>query len=351
MTNTSEFAKYGITILKQGRYDQVRQLIDSMHGRLPDVYYQSLRCKYYKAIGDATGLLDASLLLNEAYDLKLRERVYQSALTDVFEFHEMQKKEQERRHYAELTTHWMIGFLIIVITIFTFLFIYFRLRQKNKIQQIKNESLVNDVMELISDAKEKKKRYDIVDEKIIEINRELSKKNAQLIQIKEELSIKGDTLLKMDNKLSCQDSEIERRKALEEQLQSRIFNLFHDKWNILNMLCNDYYSGTTIQKKNAIFNRIEKEISKLSSREAIEEIKDNVNLHCNNVLEKIRDQVPSLSDSDIDLLAFLYSGFSTKAIILFLKINIKTFYTRRSRLKTKIETSDSTEKEYYLSMM
>ena len=98
-----------------------------------------------------------------------------------------------------------------------------------------------------------------------------------------------------------------------------------------------------------LYNEVEKHILALRDSKNIEELENLVNTYLDNILAKVRNQLPELSRKDLTFLTYLYAGFSPRAICIFTDIKIKNFYNRRSRLKERILTSDAPDKEYFAS--
>ena len=81
----------------------------------------------------------------------------------------------------------------------------------------------------------------------------------------------------------------------------------------------------------------------------IEELENIVNSYLDNILSRVKEQLPDLSRKDLTFLTYLYAGFSPRAVCIFTDIKIKNFYNRRSRLKERILSSDAPDKEYFAS--
>ncbi len=158
---------------------------------------------------------------------------------------------------------------------------------------------------------------------------------------------------------------IRKRKEIEElsmliaertnrnlELEAKVNALYGSRLDTLNMLCNEYFEkGESEKIKLTLYNEVEKHILALRNSKSIAELENIVNTYLDNILVKIKEQLPELNLNDMKLLTYLYAGFSPRAICIFTDIKIKNFYNRRSRLKDRILASDAPDKEYFVSKM
>ena len=156
---------------------------------------------------------------------------------------------------------------------------------------------------------------------------------------------------------------IRKRKEIEElsmlisertehniELKAKVDALYGSRLDTLNMLCNEYFEKNESEKvRLTLYNEVEKHILALRDSKNIGELENLVNTYLDNILAKVRNQLPELRRKDLTFLTYLYAGFSPRAICIFTDIKIKNFYNRRSRLKERILTSDAPDKEYFAS--
>ncbi len=158
---------------------------------------------------------------------------------------------------------------------------------------------------------------------------------------------------------------IRKRKEIEElsmliaertnrnhELEAKVNALYGSRLDTLNMLCNEYFEKSESEKmKLTLYNEVEKHILALRNSKSIAELENIVNTYLDDILVKVKDQLPELNHNDITLLTYLYAGFSPRAVCIFTDIKIKNLYNRRSRLKDRILASDAPDKEYFVSKM
>lgn len=150
----------------------------------------------------------------------------------------------------------------------------------------------------------------------------------------------------VDNIRVSKDRIIEQLADKEGQLKELVLSRF----DILDQLGRAFYErDNTKAQQEVIYKQVKTFFtdltSKTTTRKELEEIVNTVN---DNIIIKLREQLPKIKSSDIDLLIFVYAGFSAQIISVIINDSVSNIYTRKSRLKTRIATSDAPDKELFL---
>ena len=128
---------------------------------------------------------------------------------------------------------------------------------------------------------------------------------------------------------------------------SAIINeLFEGRFSILNDIGNtfaDLSDSTTDQK--LLYKEVKEIISRFENPKTLTELEQIINRYKNNLMQKFRDDFPSLSNDEYQQICYHYAGFSPKFISLLMHQKYPTIYKRRTRIKEKIMASDSAHKE------
>ncbi len=136
------------------------------------------------------------------------------------------------------------------------------------------------------------------------------------------------------------------------QLKAKMSDMMRNSFNTINQLCYEYFEkADTNFLKKSIYTKVEEEIERLKSQEQLSQFETFLNEYCDEIVSRIKAQIPQLSDSEKSLLIYLYSGLSARTICVLMDIQLKTFYMRRLRLKNKIEASDAPDKIWFISNM
>lgn len=145
---------------------------------------------------------------------------------------------------------------------------------------------------------------------------------------------------------------ISERTDRNKELETKVDALYGSRLDTLNLLCNEYFEKNDSEKvKLTLYNEVEKHILSLRDSKSISELEEIVNTYLDDILIKVKEQLPTLSRNDMVFLTYLYAGFSPRAVCIFTDIKIKNFYNRRSRLKERMLASDAPDKEYFVSKM
>lgn len=144
-------------------------------------------------------------------------------------------------------------------------------------------------------------------------------------------------------------SQLERTKGME----SRLKQLALSRFEMLDNLGRAFYERENTQEQQAeVYRQVKSFMSRLSSdpaaKKEMEEIVDTVN---DNIIAKLRAQFPRFKALDIDLLCYIYAGFSAPIISLLTGDSVANVYNRKSRLKSRIANSDTPGKDLFLNEM
>ena len=145
---------------------------------------------------------------------------------------------------------------------------------------------------------------------------------------------------------------IEDRSERNMELREKVNALYQSRLDTLNMLCNGYFDNNESEKMKEVFYKdVEKHILALRDNKSVEALEEIVNEYLDDTLHRIREQIPELSVNDLKFLTYIYSGFSPRAVCIFMNIKPKTFYNRRNLLKERILASDAPDREFFVSKM
>lgn len=115
----------------------------------------------------------------------------------------------------------------------------------------------------------------------------------------------------------------------------------------INRMAETYYThreSPREQKKiyNSILNNLQEFASVEHTQQHLEPLIDRAH---NNIIQRMRAQLPSLSDSELQLACFLIIGFSSMTISLFQQTPIENVYRRVYRLREKVKKSEAADRE------
>ena len=222
--------------------------------------------------------------------------VSQSATAAEGKYYKEQTAFASYRLKVRTCFEYIVGLLICAVAVF--LIYYYRERMKRKQQQIERYMLA---VESIRDSKNR-------------ILGHLAVKEGQEVQLKELVMSRFEFL----DQLGRAFYERTNTKAQQEAIYKQVKNFF------MNLASNP------------------------STKKELEQIVNTVN---DNIIDKLRMQFPKFKPADIDLLCYIYAGFSAQIISVITGDSVSNIYNRKSRLKARIAASDSSEKDFFIQKM
>lgn len=149
------------------------------------------------------------------------------------------------------------------------------------------------------------------------------------------------------DKMLLMKLETQHRSETEE-----LQRLVKERFAVVNELASTYYERAGANEQRAIYNKVRALLeSYASGTDGKQEIERVVDTCHNNVMQKIRAELPDLKESELDLLRYVYAGFSLQVISLFTNDSINYVSVKKSRLKAKIARSAAPSRELFVSLM
>lgn len=147
-------------------------------------------------------------------------------------------------------------------------------------------------------------------------------------------------------------------KALTERMEgqrsteSHLKGLVTSRFDIIDKLGKTYYEReNTLSQQAAMFQEVKQIITDFSeNNEMLQELELIVNTCHDNAMQKLQNDFPSMKEADIRLLCYIFVGFSPQVISLFMKDTVANVYARKSRLKSRIKSAETTNKDLFLSL-
>lgn len=141
--------------------------------------------------------------------------------------------------------------------------------------------------------------------------------------------------------------------AAKEGLEVQLKELVMSRFEFLDQLGQAFYErNNTKAQQEAIYKQVKNFFTNLatnpSTKKELEKIVNTVN---DNIIVKLRTQFPKFKPTDIDLLCYIYAGFSAQIISVITGDSVSNIYNRKSRLKARIAASNSSEKEFFIQKM
>ena len=277
-------------------------------------YQQSMESGNYKK----AALMADSVL--QIQNKMVKELVQESVGGVMRDFYSAKAEYQQQR--SKFMFYLLIGVIIVALIITALLIGMYRLKMRAKKAEL--EANLSELMRI----QERAERID-----------------TEYRRVSSRLSEQSSTLESLQKRLESNERD-------EKETSEIIERLFREKWQTLNMLCNDYFElGDSDQSRATILNNIKQELKKLRSKKSLKEIETAVDRYMGGIMTLMRQECDFLKDDNFTFLALIYAGFSVRTICTLMDIKYKLFYLRKSRLAKRIADSDAPHKGLFLSKL
>lgn len=130
---------------------------------------------------------------------------------------------------------------------------------------------------------------------------------------------------------------IEYGKEDVSRLESKLRGLLENRFTLIDSLCQTYYEtqGTKAERK-AIVDKVKYEIESVRM-DSFDKMEQEVNDCMDNIMVKVKEIYPDIKNGDYQLLVYLASGLSSRTISLLTCEPIDVIYKRKSRLKARLK--------------
>ena len=142
---------------------------------------------------------------------------------------------------------------------------------------------------------------------------------------------------------------VKRQRDDLTAMQQRIDRLFGEQFTTLEILVNTYLDHEGTDKSSTlILHKVEALIEELRNPKKLKKLESIINESKHNIVARLREQIPSIKEADVQLFIYLCAGFSLRAIKLFMKEKLENIYNKKSRLKSKIQRSNAADVKDFL---
>ena len=270
-----------------------------------------------KALGRTDAALHDFERLFALQDSTVRITLQQPLIASQRDHYETRLKVEELRNQQQ--RYLMRGAAAIALMAAVVLGIYIRSCFRRKQEEL------NEYMELAEDL-----RHTLYnkEESIGRISEELQLSHAQLDDLRE---------------------RVDAHEGSVAHMQTQITELFGTYSRLLNNLSETYYENQG--SKSAIFKQLDKEIKRISEGNMITELEAILNTNLDNIMARLRAELPHLKEKDYTFLTYLYARFSGKTIATFMRLERNHIYQIKYRLRDEIKASDAPSKDFFLDSM
>ena len=165
------------------------------------------------------------------------------------------------------------------------------------------------------------------------------------------ISRKKDRLLhEQMARMTLDKRELERMNRDNAHL---LGSLFSERINHLDELCESYFKSEDIKEKDSIFKQVKEVASKIRKDDGLFlSLERDLDRYCNNIMNRIRSQVPRIQGDNLRTIMLFFAGFSYETVLIILNKNsIESLKMARSRFRKEIKESESPDADFFLQMI
>lgn len=201
--------------------------------------------------------------------------------------------------------------VLIVLSAFIFIVILFLLYQRKK------RTLDNRIEELATLHQESQQMLDLQNFQTAAINAELAEKDAALLLLRKQFA-----------------------------------SLYKAQYKTLNDLCFAYLSPIKKDRKEVLYDEAMRQLDVIvNDNESQHKFMSMVNNSLDNIIDKLRRDLPGHKELDFRFLMYVIAGFDATTISNLTGYSVGTVYTKKNRLKSEISSLESEYRDFYLEFI
>ncbi|MDE6535903.1 MAG: helix-turn-helix transcriptional regulator [Muribaculaceae bacterium] len=162
----------------------------------------------------------------------------------------------------------------------------------------------------------------------------------QIARTKDEVLLISSELTEMQANLNQQQQEV---NALNQQVKDGRIDaqkLFMSQFAWIEELGNIFIDAEASKAStNRAMKDLKKRLDTVKTTEFIDNLKEVINGYCDNLIDRVKSECPSITDSERTILALLCANLSTRIISFILNITPRTVYNAKSSIKRKLENN------------
>ena len=150
--------------------------------------------------------------------------------------------------------------------------------------------------------------------------------------------------------LALRDREMNQ---LQQDNAHLVGSLFSKEVDHLDTLCDRYFKEEDSHKKEVIYRQIKQQVSTLrNDPKLFSELERDLDRYCNQIVTRLRTQVPRIKGENLQLATLFFAGFSYETVLILMNKNsIPSLKTARSRLRKEILDADAPDADFFLKML
>ena len=121
----------------------------------------------------------------------------------------------------------------------------------------------------------------------------------------------------------------------------------------LDIISREYYTSDNKTQRDLVFKQFKEYVGNLRDDSTFyKSIEDDLDLYCDNLMKKLREEVPQIKGNSLRSIILFFAGFSYETVSIITHAqSISSLKMQRSRLRRVIEESTAEDKKLFLEML
>ena len=183
----------------------------------------------------------------------------------------------------------------------------------------------------------------------------LRKKRALDKRIEELAALHHESQQMLDlqnSKTAAVNAELAEKDAALFQLRKQFASLYKAQYKTLNNLCSAYLSPIKKDRKDLLYDEAMLQLDVIvNNKESQNKFMSIVNNSLDNIIDKLRHDLPGHKEMDFRFLMYVIVGFDATTISNLTGYSVGTVYTKKNRLKGEISNLSSVYRDFYLEFI
>lgn len=160
-------------------------------------------------------------------------------------------------------------------------------------------------------------------------------------------------MLELQNERNAEiNTRLEQKEEALLVLRKQFASNYKAQYKALNTLCSAYFSPIKKDRKDLLYDEAMRYVSTIvADRESQSKFMTVVDSSLNNILTKLRADLPNHKESDFIFLMYIIIGFDATTIANLTGYSVGSVYTKKNRLKNEITNLSSENRDFYLEYL
>ena len=130
-------------------------------------------------------------------------------------------------------------------------------------------------------------------------------------------------------------------------------SLFRDKFLLLNKISSQYFYADNNTKKDIVFKTFKQQLLDLRNNNILFDcLEQDLNSYCDNIMQRLRVQVPAIKDKNIHIIALFFAGAPYRVVQLISGAqSIEALKTKKTRFRKTILDANAPDAQLFLKML